>query len=293
MQLNFPSDIRAEIVGNYFEGLNKEIAFLGSHKRNAYEDILSLSNDDDGVKIELSRPGLYDILPEALFHPIDRFDSIPPNEYKERFSEEVERQRMEESSARAFFSLFESFIFDLSSIVASFKDSEYNDCKVLTDIICDSLPEIYKSNRFVCRAKKFTVRSNCIRGNKTLVSLMIRKIMADEGLKLVEICNPEIFEDNNPRYNCCLRDDDEYSDLYLGNIFEEDVLRYEVQFWNDDFCDESFLRFVDDIKVFEDFINDWFIGIEASVRFHISTQTFPVRLSDDLCHNYLNYNTNL
>lgn len=293
MHIYFPSDIRAEIVYNYLENIRKDFIFLGSHKRNAYEDILTVSQEDDAVKIELSRLGLYDILPEALFHPVDRFDNIPANEYKERFADEVEQQRIEESNARSFFSIYDKFIFDLSSYVTRLKDEEYSDNRVLSDIICDTLPEKYLSNRFVARTIAFTPCCQSMRGNTTLLTLMIRKVLYDEGVKL-EMNNRQItFEDITPRYNCRLQQEDYTSELYLGNCFDENMLCYDVQYWNDDFCDESFLRFVDEIKVYEDFLNDFFMGVETALHFNILTHTLPVRLSDEQCYNYLNYNTNL
>lgn len=293
MLLNIPTDIRAEILDNYLGNVRKEFVFLGNHKRNAYEDVLSVSQADDAVRIELSRQGLYDILPEALFHPIDRFDNIPPNEYKERFSEEVEQQRIEESNARSFFSIYDKFIFDLSSVVSAIKNEDLTDNCVLTDIICDSLPDEYRSNRFVARTKEFLPRCRSIRGNSALITLILRKVMYDEGLKLVCSDTPATFEDESPRYNCRLREDGSSGELYLGNQYEENVMHYDVQYWNDDSCNESFLEFVDEINVFESFVNDYFMGIEMSVRFNISTHTVPVRLSDELCYNYLNYNTNI
>lgn len=293
MHLNIPSDIRAEIVSNYLHGLKKELKFLGSHKRNAYEDILSISREDDSIAIELSKQGLYDILPEALFHPIDRFDNIPANEFKERFAEEVEQQRIEELNARSFFSLYDKFIFELSSLVSQFKNSELQGNNILSDIILDSLADRYKSNRFVSRTKEFTPRCHSIRGNESLITLMLRKVMSDEGLKLIKTLKPFDLRDISPRYNCCIDNEGENEDLYLGNCYRENILQYDIQYWNDDYCDESFLKFIDEIKVFEDFINDYFMGIETSILFNISAQTLPVRLSDELCYNYLNYNTNL
>lgn len=293
MYLNIPADIRAEIVGNYLKGIKKEFVFLGTHKRNAYEDILSISEDDGSIKVELSKQGLYDILPEALFHPIDRFDNIPANEYKERFAEEIEQQKIEEINARSFFSLYDRFIFDLSSVVSQIKSTELNDNGILTDIICDSMSNAYNSNRFVSRTKEFIPRCNNIRGNETLITLMLRKVMSDEGIKLNKCLKPNRFEDERPRYNCQIQNEEETEDLYLGNRYDETILCYDVQYWNDEYCDGSFLKFVDEIKVFEDFINDYFMGIETSLHFNISAQTLPVRLSDDLCYNYLNYNTNL
>ena len=293
MQLNIPADIRAEIVSNYMKGVQKEISFLGSHKRNAYGDILSISEDNGVIKVELSKRGLYDILPEALFHPIGRFDNIPANEYKERFAEEIEQQKMEEANARFFFLLCDKFIFDLSSVVSQIKNTELNDNRILIDILCDSMSNAYKSNRFVSRAKEFFPRCSSIRGNETLITLMLRKVMSDERIKLNKCLKPNLFEDEHPRYNCQIQNEGETEDLYLGNKYDDTVLCYDVQYWDNDYCDGSFLKFVDEIKVFEDFINDYFMGIETSLRFNVSAQTLSVRLSDDLCYNYLNYNTNL
>lgn len=299
MYLNIPSDIRAEIINNYLGAVRKEFIFRGNHKRNAYQDILSILQEDNVCKIELSRSGLYDILPEALFHPIDRFDNIPANEYKERFEEEVEQQRIEEENARTFFSLYDRFIFDLSSVVSQLKECEYSDSHVLIDIICDSLSDKYSSNRFVSRIKEFTPHCKSSRGNASLITLMLRKVLADEGLKLVESTGRIAFEDKDPRYNYELNAGEgpqipcgDSNDWYLGNCYDEDVLYYDIHYWNDDFCDESFLKIVEEIKVFEDFVNDFFMGVETAVHFNIYAMALPVRLSDELCCNYLDYNTN-
>lgn len=292
MQLNFPSDIRAEIVANYLRGEREEISFLGNHKRNAYEDILSVSRENGVVKMGLSRSGLYDVLPEALFHPIDRFDNIPANVYKERFAEEVEQQHIEESNARAFFSIYDRFIFNLNAVVSGIKD-EYSDNGVLADIICDTMPERYRKNRFVNRCIEFTPRCRDIRGNADSVTLMLRKVMADEGLRLTRVIDARTFRDGNPRYDCRLSAASGIENQYLGNQFEEKVLRYEIHYWNEDYCDVSFLDFVDEICVFQDFVNDYFMSIETSVDFNLSTESLSVRLSDELCYNYLGYNTNI
>ncbi|MDE6027839.1 MAG: hypothetical protein K2G23_07200 [Muribaculaceae bacterium] len=293
MPISYPSDIRAESVNNYFVNARKDLSFLGNHKRNAYEDILSISQENDALKIELARQGLYDILPEALFHPIDRFDSIGANEYKERFAEEVEQQRIEEENARNFFSVYDRFIFDLSCVLTRLKEEDYSDNGVLADIICDKLPKEYRSNRFVARTIEFTPRCQGMRGNTALSTLMLRKVLADEGLKLSMNTKQESFVDAAPLYNCRLQQEDDASELYLGNCYEENILCYDIQYWNDDFCDEKFLRFIEEIKVYEEFVNDFFMGVETSLHFNISTHALPVRLSDEACHNYLNYNTNL
>lgn len=294
MHLVIPDDIRAEVINNYLGDIRKDISFIGSHKRNAYEDISSISQEDGTIKIELSKLGLYDILPEALFHPIDRFDNIPSNEFKERFAEEIEQQRIEEANARIFFSPYDQFILRLSSIVTEIKQLEYNDSSILSNIICDSLPDEYKSNRFITRTIEFTPQCKSIRGDATKITLMLRKVMAEEGIKLTPRITTQSYTDENPKYGCkILQEDDVNTELYLGNTFDEDVLSYDVHYWDDRYCNESFLEFVKEMMVFENFLNDYFMGIETSIHFNISAYTLPVRLSDEICHNYLDYNTNI
>ena len=293
MGISIPSGIRAEIVADYQKDIRKEVSFHGSHKRNAYEDILSIVPDEDTLRIELSRSGLYDILPEALFHPVDRFGSLPANEYKERFAEEVEEQRKEEADARAYFYAYDKLIFDLGCAVVGMKSRSFAGNRVLSDIICDSLPGRYKSNRFVARAIEFMPRCRTMRGNSALIALMLRKIMSDEGIRIDGNDMTVSFEDEHPRYNCRLSDNGGLGELYLGNCYDENVVCYDVQYWNEESCDETFLEFVEEIKIFEDFLNDYFMGIETMVHFSISAHALPVRLSDDLCYNFLNYNTNL
>lgn len=294
MHLIIPNDIRAEIINSYLGNVKKDISFIGNHNRNAYEDISSITQDENTIRIELSKQSLYDILPESLFHPIDRFDNIPFNEYKERFAEEVEQQRIEEENARAFFSLYDRFIFGLSSIFTEAKQIHYGDNRILSDIICDSLNRELKNNRFISRIIEFTPQCRRIRGDLTKITLMLRKIMADEGLRLIPNNNYQTFTDTKPGYNCHLSNTDDGPDeLFLGNTFDEKVLSFNIQYWNDDYCNESFLALVTEIKDFEDFLNDYFMGIETAIHFNISTHTLPVRLSDDMCHNYLDYNTNI
>lgn len=267
----------------------------GSHKRNAYQDILEAHTDDYAeYKLSICRDGLYDILPEGLFHPIDRFENIPANEYQERFADECEKQQLEETNARLFFKVFDTFLMELNCIVSEFEQIHYSDNTVLSDIICDSMPESYKRNRFCKRVVSFLPQCNIIRGNKVLLSLMLRKVLFEENLYLTFSDFSETINDENPRYNSCLDDmDNDDSTVYLGNEFIEDLTIYTIRYWNDDECNSEFLTFVSEIEEFEKFINDFFVGIESRVKFDISTDYLSVRLSDDVFFNYLNYNTNI
>ena len=297
MAYRFPLDIKAETLVNHLHDPIMKIELRGTHKRNAYEDILAMTEDEcgDGPVVALSRNGIYDILPEALFHPVDRFENIPANEYKERFAEECEAQQAEESDAREFFEPFDRFIFDLGCEYEHIKDVRYNDNSLLADIIGDNMPERYRSNRFVKRMTAYLPLCSRLRGNMDLINILIRKIMRDEGLLISAVPMNNLYRDPQPLYNSevgILRCESS-EEYYLGNEFFEQVTEYVVSYWDDNECNDSFLSFVEDVKVFENFINDYFMGIETSVRFRIGTDAPPVRLSDSLSYNFLDYNTNL
>jgi len=293
MLSNLPTDIKAEALLSYFPKGSRTISLAGSHKRNAYEDFSSITADEAGIlNLAISRKGLYDILPESLFHPIDRFGNIPANEYQDRIKEEIEQQQIEEDNARKFFSGFDRFLLELSGIVSHIKES-YSDNSIIADIIADSLPNKYMSNRFVRRTKCFLPLCRQIRGDKTLLACMMRYVLLDEGLVLVSTDETKSFTDVNPRYNSTLdiaATDDEK--VYLGNEFDENVTVFNIAYWNDKECNKNFPVFISEMEVYQQFINDFFIGIESMAVFKISTDCLPVRLSDNMTYNYLDYNTN-
>lgn len=310
---NLPSHIRAEIIWSYLKDYSPAVRFAGSHKRNAYEDILEVGEDEEGLKIEIARQGLYDLLPEALFHPIDRFENLPANDYKEKLEEQIEKQQQEEANAREYFAKIDETVFRLEALLSELKQESYSGASVLCGIICDELPHRYSQNRFVKKMIEFLPSASRIRGNMDLIVLIVRKILSDEGLKAVVSTIQKEFKDNEPRYACGIEIDcrqageisrqagestekrEEVKDktVYLGNSFMEETTEYNMQYWSDAEASDTFPKFVEELQDFNDFINDFFLGIGTELKFNLTTQTLPTRISDDLYYNYLDYNTNL
>ncbi len=105
---NFIADLRAEVVAAELidRGVKQdEISFntKGIKRRPFSRDIfeIKLPNDDDEhYKILLNREGIYDSLPEAIFHqPLNS----KPFKSKEEILDEIKIQRQEEIEARKFF----------------------------------------------------------------------------------------------------------------------------------------------------------------------------------------------
>lgn len=289
---HIPRDLKAEILLSYLPADGRRISVCGPHKRNAYEDILEIDTESEPrAEISIARKGLYDILPECLFHPVDRFSNLPANEYSERFREEYEQQQAEEADARRFFAPYDVFLLELSSLIARIKDN-YSDNSVISDIIFKDASAEYASNRFVARTRRFLSQCRIIRGNRPLLTLMLRKILSEEGLRLEKATEACYRTDREPRYKWTL-DENEEEPVYLGNEFEENITVYNIHYWNDDECKSEFLNFVAEIETFERFINDYFVSVESEVKFILCEERQTVRLSDEMVMNYLGFNTNL
>ena len=121
------SDIKAEIVAADLvqNGKNLDnivIRPVGLFTRKFRNDILhyedvdsSTGNEDSLLFIDVSREGLFDALPQGLFHQ----PSGKRIEGLENQIEELRKQRQEEIEAKKFFSVFEK---------------EFNQCKVLVEL---------------------------------------------------------------------------------------------------------------------------------------------------------------
>lgn len=289
---NIPEDINVELLLSYFPQGSCKVAFKGMHKRNAYKDIISIENNkDDGLLIGIGRHSLYNSLPEQMFHPIERFGSLAKKEDQKKFSEEIEHQEKEIEKAYRFFAPLDLFLLKLRIEVRR-KIGEYTENnKALLDILSDGLSDSQRKNRFVSRAIPFLPSCKTIRGNKTLITLMLRKILLDEGILLQKRLAKKTYEDCEPRYE--YRIGAPLESCYVGNTYDQFITTYNVHYWSDEDCDENFLQFVADVEEFAKFIQDYFISVEEEIVFDVSTDCIALRLSDDILFNYMNYNTNI
>ena len=300
MYSNIPEDIKAEILLDYLpslwegEGKGYTLSFHGPHKRNAYRDIAEIQRDFNGkLQIDVCRNSLYNYLPEYMFHPIDRFDNLPKYEEKEKFEEQLQEQKEEIEDSFRFFSPFDTLLMIQRMKLRNQAAPFVRDNIVMQEIICDGLSAQQKSNRFIRQAIPFTPQCKYIRGNKTLLTFMLRKIFLDEGLRIVTTQKPHAHHDEEPRYQYCLGM--ELGEGYVGNDFDETVSCYDIHYWNEEECDENFLQFVADMDVFRLFVQDFFLSVEEVLQFRIVHDGEPLRLKDDKAEEYyyLNYNTNI
>ena len=124
-----------------------------------------------------------------------------------------------------------------------------------------------------------------------MLTLLLRKVFMEEGLKIDLHHEIVTYKDDRPRYSDVL--DAVLEESYVGNSFDEKTTIYDIHYWSEDDCNESFHKFIDDINVYQDFIQNFFLSVEEMLRFNLYKDEAPLRLSDDIVFNYLNYNTNL
>lgn len=288
---NVPQDINAEVFLGFFPQGTFRVKFCGLYKRNAYNDILEIEKEQEKFLLHLGRNSLYNSLPEFLFHSIDRFDNIPEKEKKQRFSEEYAKQEKEKEQAYKFFSPIDTLLFQLRLEVRERLNKYVESNTVIQDILLDKLTAEQRENRFIKRTTPYISSCKTIRGNRTLITLLLRKVLAEEGLKINVKSKQTEFTDEEPRYGNS--EGCEIGDVYVGNTYSESVITYSISYWSDEDCNEDFLPLVNDLEVFRQFVQDYFISVDSILVFDVSKDTSPLRISDTTLYNYLNYNTNI
>lgn len=288
-----PDDINIEDILSYLPKESYRVSVNGLHKRNSYKDIINYEETPDGkTEFHVGRNGLYNSLPEYMFHPINRFDNIPERERKERFAEEYAKQELEKENAHKFFSPIDVLLLDLKTKVKEKINQLSSDNIFIQNIIGDTLTEKEKSNRFIQRTIPFLPNCKRIRGNKTLITFILRKVLFEEGLSLNKENIVSEIHDKEPQYNSKI-EDFQLNSMYLGNEFSENIMTFTINYWSDEECSEHFNLFLEELETYRLFIKDYFFSIEDELCFHINSDYPTLRLADDIIYNYLNYNTNL
>lgn len=287
-----PGDINAEVLLAYYPLGTCKVRLKGLHKRNTYQDVIETTeHSDNSFLLTVGRNSLYNALPEYMFHPIDRFDNLPKHEEKERFEEQLEQQQQEIEDAYRFFAPIDTLLIWLRSEVRQRIEQYAGTDIIMQQILGDELTDEQRANRFIRQIVPLLPHCKTIRGNKTLLTLLLRKVFMEEGLKISVGRESVTLTDDSPRYDERL--DMELGRGYVGNSYCDTVTTYTIHYWSDDECGPEFLQFIREVDDLRLFLTDYFLSVEEELKFIISHDEPPLRLGDDIFYNYLNYNTNL
>lgn len=269
-----------------------KVALQGLHHRNTYNDVISTElTNDDVMTVSVGRNSIYNSLPEYMFHPIDRFDNLPKYEEKERFQEQLDMQEEEIRNAYRFFAPIDVLLLKLRSDVRAKLEPLASENVVLQHIIGDSITDEQRSNRFIRQLIPFLPDCKNIRGNRTLLTLLLRKVFMEEGMRLDPASREQLFTDEEPHYENRL--DMTLGESFVGNSYNDQLAYFSIHYWSDDECQEDILKLDAEIEQLRAFVVDWFLAVGEEMVFNICHDEPPLRLSDDKFHNYLGYNTNI
>jgi len=163
------------------------VVFDGQFKRAwsrdiSHSEIEHFESDDEALCIHLNRDGVYDALPEALFHDTQKEDSISGEE----MAKESMKLKMEEKDARLFFKPFENEIFFQLARLAQNETEIYN--SLFSDFLNGLIPDFWKINEripssYVSKLIKLLPFAYKITGNYLLSSQALEFII-DEKVKI-------------------------------------------------------------------------------------------------------------
>ena len=289
---NIPQDLNIELLLSYLPEGSCKVHFGGLHKRNTYHDLTELSeNEDNTFDLVIGRNSLYHILPEYMFHPIDRFENLPKLSEQEMFQKEYEAQTEEAENARRFFAPLDLMLLqlrmDLRDRLSIYTDSN----KILIEMIGDQITEKQKQNRFIRQFIPLLPFCKNIRGNWTLLTILLRKIFIAENLRIDSTHSKHDFTDALPRYQEHVSG--ELGSLYVGNEYSEHVNTYTIHYWSESECTADFPKFLEELEELRGFIQDYFVALDDLIRFEIVNDDEPLILSGEDKYHYLNHNTNL
>lgn len=234
---NIINDIRAEaIIADLVEnGIEKDKIIIhpkGTFKRRYSRDIdsikkVKLENSQELLGIYLHRDGLYDMLPEGLFHERSE-KKVGEKDSRLKDSKESKKLKQEEKAARKFFLPFEHEIMhqrvelelEERKILSRFSENLFNE-------IYPELWDLHKSlhRKYVYKMALLLHFAHKIAGNLQLTARCLESII-DEEVKIKLIRNSErnlteIKNSKTKKVNCLLGKNELGVDFVCGEQFED------------------------------------------------------------------------
>lgn len=268
--------------------------FEGVSDRTAYGDVLSVNiknkkNSNPSVKFSLKRDSIYHILPEFLFHPIDRYSGTNGDvaEFEKRYEEQEEQER----NALTYFKFFDHRYQELKvKHQLWLNENIFRGNLFLSDYVTSAYP-FNRENTYINAVLPCIPWLRNYRGNKEMIEVAIRYAFA--GNASVEYhwknCSKELDESIHSSLDGML------DDMYCGSTFQTGsymwIVHYQTKIETEIKLEEQKIA----VMEFSDFFKKWFLNVEDdfSVEFG-DWQAAPVLSDkDDLNGIFLNYSTQL
>lgn len=297
------SDLSIAVVDSNIQSLisdseipiRKSYVFNGVHERTAKGDNLlvsaSTSTKRHQLKYSLKRDSLYHILPEYLFHPLDRYADTDGD--KEEFVKRRKAQKNIESDALEFFYPFDKgFQLLRTSFQDKLNDEILNNNIFVVDFITEGY-DINKNNLFIKGAYPCIIWLRNNRGVKKLLEVAVKYAFNDSlnSYNLISDEESSLIDADT----CHITLDGEIDNLFCGPRYfylEESInVEYQTKIVSED----QIQNLKSEIREFEVFFKAWFLTRNQTIKVEFGDyDKQPIMnvgtSNDDL---FLGYNTQL
>ena len=296
------ADVAVAVIDRNIAALSEKISplqklyvFEGMHQRTAKGDELSLSVSSSQkrsvVKYSLNRDSLYHILPEYLFHPLDRYADTEGD--KEEFLRQREAQKQVEADAKEYFYIYDRTFNDLRiAFQHHLNDNLLDNEAFIIDFLTEN-EDVNRNNPFIsaCLPQILSLRAN--RGSQALINIALK---ATFGQNLVELKRafreiPVPIDSDN----CHINLDGTIDDLFCGNEFTDWVEVISVRYQTEILSPQDIGRITEELKEFTVFFRRWFLAgnQELRVAFSDYAKAPVIAAGSGDGQLFLNYNTQL
>lgn len=199
----------ADLIKAGFEYDDIDVKPQSLFKRGYKKDIEKVSTDGERLIFEISRNGLYDTLPESLFHEEVSYEEIARNKDNKRWVEKRRKKHdIEEEQARIFFFPFEKEFFRLR-VDIELKEQFYytnfeRDLPTLKNIVSD----IWGIDENLTARQYFTLfkwlpKTYQVAGNRNLTRECLSEILETKVEIAYNNAQPiEMGEDTDAVFTC-------------------------------------------------------------------------------------------
>lgn len=234
--------------------------FNGVHERTAKGDELSVGVASSAkryqIKYDLKRDSLYHILPEYLFHPLDRYAET--NGDKEIFLKKRKEQKETEKNAKDYFYPFDKIIQEYKS---RFQDKLNYDILNNNLFIVDLITEGYTvnlRNRFIRNVYQCILWLRQNRGRKNLMELAI-KYAFNDSIHSLSVKKSEVAEKIDDD-TCHITLDGYLNDLYCGEDYYDFIETYQVEYQTPVTSTDDIDMISKEIEELAIFFKSWFLS---------------------------------
>ena len=268
--------------------------FKGVSERTALGDVLTTSiknkqNINTSVTFSLKRDSLYHILPEYLFHPLDRY--LGADGDTEEFEKRYKEQEEQEKNALTYFRPFDRHFQVLRTEYQKWlNDHIFNGNQFISDYLTSGY-KFNRSNPFIQAVYPCIpwLRNN--RGNLDMIKsalgysfrgkATIQRKWKEENMPLSESVPSNVggLIDN----------------LFLGSTHSFGSYNWHVIYQTEIENEDSLDKLKRLVREFEDFFSDWFLSIEETLTIEFGDWTAKPELTMKNQENgiFLNYSTQL